>query len=69
MKREPGLSDRTIAALVLLVLAGVIAVAYLTYLEIFIIEAICVWCAAFGLTVVAGWIVAAAVAMRGSVRA
>jgi uncharacterized membrane protein len=50
-------------------LAGVIAVAYLTYLEIFVIEAICVWCAAFGLTVVAGWIVAAAAAMRGSVRA
>jgi uncharacterized membrane protein len=50
-------------------LAGVIAVAYLTYLEIVVIEAICVWCAAFGLTVVAGWIVAAAVAMRGSVRA
>jgi hypothetical protein len=30
MKREPGLSDRTIAALVLLVLAGVIAVVYLS---------------------------------------
>jgi uncharacterized membrane protein len=50
-------------------LAGVIAVAYLTYLEIFVIEAICAWCATFGLTVVAGWIVAAAVAMRGSARA
>ena len=50
-------------------LAGIIAVAYLTYLEIFVIEAICVWCATFGLTVVAGWIVAAAVAMRGSARA
>ena len=50
-------------------LAGVIAVAYLTYLELFVIEAICVWCATFGLTVVAGWIVAAAVAMRGSARA
>jgi uncharacterized membrane protein len=50
-------------------LSGVIAIAYLTYLEIFVIEAICVWCATFGLTVIGGWIVAAAVAMRGAVLA
>jgi uncharacterized membrane protein len=50
-------------------LAGIIAVAYLTYLEIFVIEAICVWCATYGLTIVAGWILAAVVAMRRSVRA
>lgn len=50
-------------------LAGTIAVAYLTYLEIFVIGAICVWCATFGLTVVAGWILAAVVAMRGPARA
>ena len=46
-------------------LAGTIAVAYLTYLEIVVIGAICVWCATFALTVVAGWILAAVVAMRG----
>ena len=50
-------------------LAGTIAVAYLTYLEIVVIGAICVWCATFALTVVAGWILAAIVAMRGGARA
>jgi uncharacterized membrane protein len=50
-------------------LAGIIAVGYLTYLEIFVIGAICIWCAAYALTIVAGWILAAAVAMRGSARA
>jgi uncharacterized membrane protein len=36
-------------------LAGILVVAYLTYLELFVIEAICVWCAAYGATIVAGW--------------
>lgn len=36
-------------------LAGIIAVAYLTYLEIFVIEAICIWCVGYALTIVAGW--------------
>ena len=39
-------------------LAGIIAVAYLTYLEIFVIEAICVWCVSYGVTVVSGWVLA-----------
>jgi len=39
-------------------LGGVVAVTYLTYLELFVIEAICIWCVTFALTVVAGWIVA-----------
>src|SRR6187401_3501768 len=34
-------------------LAGVIAVAYLTYLEVFVIRAICVWCVAYATTIVA----------------
>ena len=39
-------------------LAGVFAVAYLTYLELFVIEAICIWCVTYGVTIAAGWILA-----------
>jgi uncharacterized membrane protein len=39
-------------------LAGIIAVAYLTYLELFVIEAICVYCVSYGVTIVAGWVLA-----------
>jgi uncharacterized membrane protein len=39
-------------------LAGIIAVAYLTYLELFVIEAICVYCVSYALTIVTGWILA-----------
>jgi uncharacterized membrane protein len=37
-------------------LLGIVAVAYLTYLEIFVIEAICIWCASYAVVIVAGWI-------------
>ncbi len=37
-------------------LLGLLAVAYLTYLELFVIEAVCVWCVAYAVTVVAGWL-------------
>lgn len=40
-------------------LLGVIFVGYLTYLELFVIHAVCTWCATYGLTVVIGWLVAA----------
>jgi uncharacterized membrane protein len=40
-------------------LVGVIVVGYLTYLELFVIHAVCAWCVAYGLSVVAGWLVAA----------
>lgn len=46
-------------------LAGIIVVAYLTYLELFVIEAVCIWCAGFALTVVAGWL-ASALAARST---
>jgi uncharacterized membrane protein len=39
-------------------LAGVFAVAYLTYLELFVIEAICIWCVTYAVTIVVGWILA-----------
>ncbi len=46
-------------------LLGVLFVAYLTYLELFVIGAICVWCAGYALTIVSGWLIAA-LALRGS---
>lgn len=39
-------------------LLGIAAVAYLTYLELFVIEAICIWCVSYALTIVVGWILA-----------
>ena len=47
-------------------LAGIIAVAYLTYLEVFVIGAICVWCAGYAVTIVAGWVLTAIAALRTS---
>ncbi len=47
-------------------LAGIIAVAYLTYLEVFVIGAICVWCAGYAVTIVAGWALTAATAWQTS---
>ena len=40
-------------------LAGIIAVVYLTYLELFVIEAICVWCVTYAITIVTGWAIVA----------
>jgi uncharacterized membrane protein len=45
-------------------LLGVLFVAYLTYLELFVIGAVCVWCAGYALTVLGGWITAAAALRR-----
>jgi uncharacterized membrane protein len=47
-------------------LAGIIAVAYLTYLEIFVIGAICVWCAGYAVTIVVGWALTATAGWRSS---
>ena len=46
---------------------GVAAVAYLTYLEIAVIEAICIWCVSYAITVALGW-VTAIVALRSTPR-
>jgi uncharacterized membrane protein len=46
-------------------LLGSLVVAGLTYLELFVINAICVYCVAYALTVVSGFVVAA-LAMRAS---
>jgi uncharacterized membrane protein len=45
-------------------LASLPVLAYLTYLEIFVIGAICVWCVAYGLTVIGAWL-----ATMGALRA
>jgi uncharacterized membrane protein len=39
-------------------LAGTMIEAYLVYLELFVIHAICVWCVAYGITVVLGFAIA-----------
>jgi uncharacterized membrane protein len=39
-------------------LFGILFVAYLTYLELFVIHAVCAWCVTYGVTVVVGWLVA-----------
>lgn len=44
---------------------GVLFVSYLTYLELFVIHAVCVWCVAYAVTIVAGWLIAAAALRRG----
>ena len=36
----------------LLLLVGTLAVAYLTYLELFVIHAICLWCVSYAVAVV-----------------
>jgi uncharacterized membrane protein len=45
-------------------LAGVVVVGYLTALELFVIHAVCAWCAAYAGVVVAGWLVAALAVRR-----
>ena len=57
---QPGLSGRRWPAGVLAGLAGigVLFAAYLTYLELFVIHAICRWCVASGVVILAIFIVA-----------
>lgn len=40
-------------------LIGIMVVGYLTYLELFVIHAVCAWCVAYAATVVLGWAVIA----------
>jgi uncharacterized membrane protein len=49
---------RLLAAHYALSLVGVLFEGYFTYLELFVIDAVCVWCAAYGLTLVARFVVA-----------
>lgn len=57
---QPGLVSRRWPAVLLAILAGtgVLFTAYLTYLELFVIHAICRWCVASGVIILAIFIVA-----------
>jgi uncharacterized membrane protein len=39
-------------------------IAWLTYLEFFVIHAICIWCVAYAIFVIAGWVVASVALWR-----
>lgn len=45
-------------------LVGLFVEAYLVYLELFVIHAVCVWCVGYGVTVILGWLVAMATLAR-----
>jgi uncharacterized membrane protein len=45
-------------------LASLPVLAFLTWLELFEIRAICDWCVAYAVTVIAGWVLAASVLWR-----
>lgn len=47
-------------------LAGVIFEAYFIYLQIFVIGAVCIWCASYGLSLIARFVIALIVWVRGS---
>ena len=49
---------RALLAAYLLLLGGSLAVAVLTYLELFVIHAICIWCASYAVATVAAMITA-----------
>jgi uncharacterized membrane protein len=48
-----------------LLLLGTLAVAYFTYLELFVIEAICLWCVSYAVAVVVSLGVAGLALLRG----
>lgn len=59
-------SRRSLLTAYVLGLASLPVLAYLTYLELFVIHAVCVWCVAYGLTLVAGWVIAAGTLWRAN---
>jgi uncharacterized membrane protein len=47
-------------------LAGVIFEAYFLYLQIFVIGAVCIWCTSYGVSLIARFVIALIVWVRGS---
>lgn len=47
-------------------LAGVIFEAYFIYLQVFVIGAVCIWCASYGVSLIARFVIALIVWVRGS---
>ena len=64
----PGRADARGPALHLTVLSGgaVGFTGYLKYLEFFVIGAVCIWCTSYGLSLIARFVVALMVWMRGA---
>jgi uncharacterized membrane protein len=59
------LSDRR--ALLVAYAVGLLSLpflAWLTYLELFVIHAICIWCVTYAVLVIAGWLTASVVILR-----
>jgi uncharacterized membrane protein len=56
-----GGSRRALLGAYVIGLAALPFLAYLTFLELFVIHAICIWCVAYAAAVVAGWLVATVV--------
>jgi uncharacterized membrane protein len=61
-----GARRRALLTAYLLLLLATAMVVYLTFLELFVIEAICIWCAAYAVTIVASLIVAGLALRRSS---
>jgi uncharacterized membrane protein len=55
-----------LTAAYLLLLLSTLFVAYLTYLELFVIEAVCAWCVAYAVTIVVSLVVAGLALRRSS---
>jgi uncharacterized membrane protein len=47
-------------------LAGVIFEAYFLYLQVFVIGAVCIWCTSYGLSLIARFVIALVVWVRGA---
>jgi len=47
-------------------LAGVIFEAYFLYLQVFVIGAVCIWCTSYGVSLIARFVIALVVWMRGT---
>lgn len=47
-------------------LAGVLFEAYFMYLQVFVIGAVCIWCTSYGLSLIARFVIALVVWLRGS---
>jgi uncharacterized membrane protein len=47
-------------------LAGVIFEVYFLYLQVFVIGAVCIWCTSYGLSLIARFVIALVVWLRGS---
>ncbi len=54
--RPPAEPDWRVTAFWAIAFAGVAYSAYLTYIELFVLEAICVWCVASAVIVTAAWL-------------